>query len=118
MNKVKWFSAKLRFAIMIEPKGADTLNDCVVVFKAMDFGPAFDKAVSIGKAKETKYKNTYGQNVAWKLVEVISLDILGPTIRDGLEVYSEPVHLKKKDVIPYGTKFRPRKSLSKTIQTV
>lgn len=116
MSKEEWFSAKLRFAIMIEPVGADTLNDCVVVFRATDFEPAFDKAISIGKAKEEKYKNAYGRIVAWKLVEIISLDILGPTIRDGQEVYSEPVHLRKKDVIPYGTKFRPRKS--KTIQTV
>lgn len=118
MSKEKWFSAKLRFAIMIEPTGADTLNDCVFVFRATDFGPAFDKAISIGKANEARYKNVYGKDVAWQLVEVISLDILGPTIRDGLEVYSERVHLKKKDVIPYGTKFRPRKSKTKAIQTI
>lgn len=52
MSDAKWFSAKLQFAVMIEPEGSDLLNDCVFLFKADDFEPAFERAIEIGEARQ------------------------------------------------------------------
>jgi Domain of unknown function (DUF4288) len=116
MNEKKWFSTKLRFAIMIESAGADTLNDCVFMLKAVDFDVAFDRAISIGYASEKEYRNSQGQLVQWKFKEIISLDIIQSEDLDGREVYSEPIHLANENMIPFETEFSPK--TSKPLQTI
>lgn len=64
MNQdAKWFSSKLRFAIMVESEGAKTLNDRIFVFKAKDFSSAFERAIEIGESGEEAYKNLFDQSV-------------------------------------------------------
>ncbi len=116
MSKRTWFSAKLRFVIMIENLGGKTLNDCVFVFKSEDFETAFIKAISIGEHNEAQYKNMDGECVVWKFMEVISLDIIGREMLDGAEVYSEPIHLNEKDILPFDSVFNPK--ASRPIQTI
>ena len=112
----KWFSTKLRFAIMLDQLGADTLNDCVFMLKAADFEAAFERAVSIGFASEEEYQNSEGQIVRWKFTEIISLDVIQSEDLDGCEVYSEPTHLSSRDMIPFEFEFNPR--ASKPLQTI
>ena len=116
MSKIKWFSTKLRFAVMVEPTGGDVLNDRVIVLKAVGFKDAFNKALSIGRALQNEYLNAHGQRVQWKLVKVISLDIIQSEDLDGREVYSEPIHLNDENRIPFETKFDPESS--EPIQTI
>jgi hypothetical protein len=116
MNEQNWFSTKLRFAVMVEPDGASLLYDSVYLLRAGDFSAAFEKAVSIGETAQQEYLNGDGQRVQWRLMEVISLDIIDSDDFDGREVYSEPIRLDEIKMIPFGTKFSPR--ASKPTQTI
>jgi hypothetical protein len=116
MGKGKWFSAKLRFVVMVEPEGGRTLNDCIFMLRAKDFSAAFLKAVEIGEAAQKEYRNTYDQRVLWRFKEVLTLDMIGSTKLDGTEVHSEPIHLDAAEIIPFGSEFNPH--LSKPIQTI
>jgi hypothetical protein len=91
MIREAWFSARLRFAILIETQGLAQYSDSVYVFRSSDFETAFQKALEIGRAGERAYANGAGQRVEWKLAEVISIDIVRADSLDGAEVYSEPV---------------------------
>src|SRR5215813_2628463 len=76
MSSDTWYSAKLRFVVMVEPVGGDTLNDCIYLFRAVDFPAAFQRAVTIGESSQKEYRNADGQRVLWRFKEVISLDII------------------------------------------
>lgn len=110
MTKTSYFSAKLRFAVLVEPEGASRLNDSVYVFKAIEFTDAFERALKIGRAAEQEYKNVDGGLVQWRLMEVISLDIISADDFDGVEVYSEPIQLAEKDRLPFDSEFAPERS--------
>jgi len=116
MSSETWYSAKLRFVVMVEPVGGNTLNDCIYLFKAVDFPAAFQRAIAIGESAQKEYRNEEGQCVLWRFKEVISLDIIRANNLDGAEIYSEPIHLKKEEIIPFETQFRP--STSKSLQTI
>jgi hypothetical protein len=114
MTKEKWFSTKLRFAVMVESVGGNTLNDCVFLLRASDFDTAFEKSIKIGEASQAQYQNANGQKVQWRFMEVISLDVIESEDLDGCEVYSEPVHLS--ELIPFEVEFNPK--ASKPVQTL
>jgi len=116
MSDEKWFSSKLRFALMVERDGADTLNDCIFLLKAEDFEAAFRKAINIGEAAQKEYRNKYGNLVVWKFMEIISLDVIRAENLDEAEVYSEPIHLSREKIIPFGIEFSPE--TSKPAQTI
>jgi len=108
MSDERWFSAKLRYAILIEPTGLHRYSDSVFVFKSTDFEAAFRRALQIGREQEEEYLNSDGNRVRWKLASVISLDGLQELI-DGAEVYSEPVPANGAE-IPFDHQFRPEES--------
>jgi hypothetical protein len=116
MSKESWFSARLRFAIMIGSMGADTINDRIFLLKSKNFDAAFSKALDIGRREEKTYKNEIGEDVMWRFSEILSLDIIVSADLDGAEVYSEPIHLSDDEIIPDGVDFEPEKS--KPIQTL
>jgi hypothetical protein len=116
MDKPEWYSAKLRFAVMVETKGADLLYDCVFLFRAADFDMAFERAIKIGETQETEYRNGDAKRVNWKFSEIISLDVILAADLDGAEICADPVFLSKEETIPFETKFDPR--LSKPTQTI
>lgn len=116
MSSDTWYTAKLRFVVMVEPVGGDTLNDCIYLFRAVDFGAAFQRAITIGESAQKQYHNVEGRRVLWRFKEVISLDIIRTNDLDGAEIYSEPIHLKKEEIIPFETQFYP--SGSNPIQTI
>src|SRR5262249_40074686 len=117
MSNERWFSAKLRFAIMVEPTGGDTLNDRLFLLRAAaDFKADCDRALNIGWSSEQEYRNVYGHRVQWRFMEIVSLDLMPSDDLNGCEVYSEPIHLSGENVIPFETQFSPE--TSKPIQTI
>lgn len=91
MTDETWFSTRLRFAIIIETQGLVRYSDSVYIFRATDFETAFQRALETGQENRREYMNADGQQVVWKLAEVLALDIIRAESLDGAEVYSEPV---------------------------
>jgi hypothetical protein len=109
-----WYSAKLRFAVLIESKGLDGYMDSLLLFRADDFVGAFQRALDLGRRREVTYLNSEGHSVAWRLAEVVSLDVIRVESLDGAEVYSEPV-VHQDPNVPMETDFHPE--LSQPTQT-
>ncbi|MFB9903158.1 DUF4288 domain-containing protein [Allokutzneria oryzae] len=89
-----WFSASARYAVIVECDGLDLIARSVWVFSQPDTGErmwadAHEKALRIAREQEDVYRNVNGRRVHWKLVDVQTLDLLGETVTDGREVYSE-----------------------------
>lgn len=106
-----WFSAKLRIVSLIEGLGSHFNDDSIYAFQATDFDEAFDKAVSIGRAREREYVNMEQERVHLRLVEVSSLNLLGTgKFGDAVDVYSEAVPLSDADRVPFDTIFYPERS--------
>jgi hypothetical protein len=110
MSTERWYSTKVRLICLIEQMGGTRYMDSVFLFRAGEFDEAFQRALGIGKKQERSYRNGEGQLVVWKLVELISLDLLRTESLDGAEVYSEPVSLPDGVSIPFGAEFSPETS--------
>ncbi len=95
MNKLKWFSSKIRLICLVEGLGGLRYMDSIFLFQSPNFDSAFLKAIELGKKQEEEYKNSDNLLVKWKLKEIISLDTIQQNSLDGAEVYSEPVELHK-----------------------
>jgi hypothetical protein len=102
-----WFSAMLRFVVLVEAEGATRRSRSVVVFRAPDWPEARQRALEHGRIMERSFVGGTGQQVRWRLETVETLDLLGDAISDGREVYSEPVDLPEGEVIPFEAEFRP-----------
>src|SRR5271157_4406264 len=89
MTKGKWFSAKLRFAVLIETEGLVRYADSLHLFRSREFDQAFKRALEIGRNNEQSYLNGDGHKVVWKLERIVTLDIVRARSLDGAEVYSE-----------------------------
>jgi hypothetical protein len=111
-NRMDFYSARLLFVSLIEGRKAKKVNlydDSVIVFKAKNFDHAFQRALEIGKANETTYKNAYGQTVRWALIEIVNLDYVGKKI-DGHEVASKLHRHTSEKPFTLTTRFHPEKS--------
>ncbi|WP_437290962.1 DUF4288 domain-containing protein [Sorangium sp. So ce406] len=108
--QVSWFSSKIRIACLIESEGIHRYMDSVHLFKASDFSDAMKRALDLGKAHEQEYLNADGKRVRWLLASVISLDLIGDDVMDGVEVYSEPVEVPAGEVVDFDHRFSPEKS--------
>lgn len=106
----QWFSTKVRLVCLIASMGAVRYMDVVYVFRGTDFQTAFKRAVELGKCQEKSYHNADGKEVVWKLVEILSLDLVQAESLDGAEVYSEPVDLAAGESYDFDTEFHPERS--------
>ncbi len=68
--------------------------DCLYLIQAVDFEAAKARALTRGKQEEEEYVNSSGELVRWRLKGLISLDLIGGGLEDGVEVYSEPAELE------------------------
>jgi Domain of unknown function (DUF4288) len=116
MSDLAWYSAKLRFVVMVEAIGGDLMSEDVYLMRAKDFANAFERALSIGRAAEREYRNSSGQRVSWQLKEILSLDVVSNQDLDGAEICAEGFHLDLAGRIPVGTTFKPE--ASKPRQTI
>lgn len=109
---MKFYSARLLYIILIDNQRSRRRNDydeTVVLFRANDFDHAFKRALELGRAAETRYVNDRGQTVRWALVEVVTLDCVGPSV-EGREVASK-LHVRTTlKPVPFSTRFRPERS--------
>ncbi|MEP6695313.1 MAG: DUF4288 domain-containing protein [Pseudonocardiales bacterium] len=102
-----WFSAMLRFMILVQGAGGDQMSRSVILFRAEDFPAAKARAVEIGLSMERTYTSNTDEEVRWRLVNIETLDMLDDEISDGREVYSEPVSLAPGTTIPFDMEFQP-----------
>jgi len=102
-----WFSAMLRFVILVERGGGDDLARSVVLFRADDFPAAKARAIEIGLGMEQTYQSNTDEQVRWRLLGVETVDMLGEEITDGREVYAEPIPLATGISIPFDATFDP-----------
>ena len=107
-----FYSARLLFVILIDdgkPRKRHDWDEIVVVFRARDFGQAFERALEIGRSQETEYLNYQQHKVRWAFAEVATLDIVGKRV-DGVEVASRLFSHQSKEPIPFNTQFHPENS--------
>ncbi len=102
-----WFSAMLRFVVLVEGEGATRRARSVLVLRAPDWPEARQRAIELGRSMERSFVGGTGQQILWRLEAVETLDLLGDAITDGREIYSEPVDLLEGEVIPFDAEFRP-----------
>lgn len=107
-EEMLWHSTRLRMARLVDPLGCDTIVEHVLVFRAPHENSWVEKPVEIGRALELQ--ETGDKRVVWRLVEVVTQDLLKWEDLDGAEVYSEPVHLDEAHILPFDTTFRPERS--------
>lgn len=79
----------LRFALIVEGRGASTLMRSVSIFRANNWETAKARSVEVGIGSEQDYENVYGERVVLRLMEVETLDMISAEDLDGAEVYSE-----------------------------
>jgi hypothetical protein len=111
-SRMGFYSARLLFVCLVENsrvKKSNLYDDSIIVFRAKDFEHAFQRALEIGKSRETTYKNSTNQTVRWSLVEIVNIDWVGKII-DGKEVASKLHYCTTREPIPLRRRFRPERS--------
>lgn len=105
---MRWASTRLRMARMVHPHGCEALVDHVVLFYAPSF-PKLSLVLEIGRAleRDSGREETGPLRVEWRLVEVLTLDVLRNQKPDGAEVYSEFID---KEGTSFGRSFKPEGS--------
>ena len=91
MSEESWFSAMVRFALIVDGQGAETYLRSLFVFRAPNWQEAKATAVQLGRQREDEYHNHDGDRVALRLVEIETLDMLSKDELNGAEIYSEPI---------------------------
>lgn len=105
--KPTWFSAMLRFVVLVEGIGTTDVCRSVVVFRSTSFAAATKRALELGISKERTYHNGDGQEVRWRLVRIETLDQLDDELIDGREVYAEPLTPDTEDAFQFNARFAP-----------
>jgi hypothetical protein len=112
-----YFSATLLYRVIVDtprPRRRHLCDETVIVFRARDYDAAFARALVLGRARETTYRNGDGQRVRWLLAEIRTLDQIGATL-DGAQVLGGLRHEMADQPLGPRTRFRPEQS--KPVQT-
>lgn len=107
-----YYSSRLLYVILVDdgrPRRKNHYDESVVVFRARGFDHAFKRALELGRDREQEYTNAKGQRVRWALVEVATLDRVGPRL-EGREVSSRLHDRVSPEAIPFAKRFHPRRS--------
>lgn len=110
-----WYSARVRLICLVENHGGQEYWDSVFVFRAgtCDSGgwkPAFRRVVDLGRGQEQAHPNVYGERVVFRLVEVLTLDLLRTGDLDGAEVHFRTGDIETGREIPFEATFESEKS--------
>ena len=110
----EWFSAQIRFVCYVagSPK---FYRDTVIVFRALEWRDAQERAVSLGRSREEHYENGEALPVHWRLQNVVSLDWIANHDLDGSEVHS---HLIPVGDVPVPNEDELNPEQSHPIQTI
>ena len=107
-----FYSARLLYYILVDsglPRRRQHCDETVIVFRAANHARAFERALALGHAAETEYRNADDQRVRWAFVEVETLDEVGPTA-DGAEVASRQHVRVTPRPVPANRVFHPERS--------
>lgn len=106
-SMMRWCSAKLRMARMVESLGCDAMVDHVIVYRAR-IDEWLEPVLAIGRSLE---RAEPGKNrVEWRLAEVLTIDVLRRQNLDGAEVHSEFVDMTPDNAIPFASELHPETS--------
>jgi hypothetical protein len=74
--------------VFVDEEAVDEAES-VVLLRApdADWDSAFQRAISLGRGLERSYTNGDGEQVAWRLREIRTLDQIGTEITDGREIH-------------------------------
>jgi hypothetical protein len=92
---MKWYVAELIVQCRVgkKPKRRTLYDRQVKVFRAATNKAAYERALDLGRAENTKYKNSAGDTVFWRFLGLANLDTLSENrISDGTEIYSRLEH--------------------------
>lgn len=80
----------VRLVVVNEVTGAQHYARSLHVLRSTGWDAAKARAIELGRAHEREYQNADGQRVAWRLVDVETLDLVPDAGHlDGREVYAE-----------------------------
>jgi len=83
----EWYVADLVEEIHVAGRKRQTIYVNTVLIKADSPEAAFKKALRIGKSGNTKYKNTYGEQVSCRFHGLRELNVVHEPIEDGCELF-------------------------------
>ncbi|MBS0224340.1 MAG: DUF4288 domain-containing protein [Proteobacteria bacterium] len=63
-------------------------DDCVFLVRAHSFEDAFRKFLTVGRSKETSYRNEEGHDIKVLHAEILTMDRIGQDL-DGAEAHSD-----------------------------
>jgi len=87
----RWYSARLRFAILTDRAGLERFFDSVILLRAGSRPVAFERALALGRERQQSYRNQQGVAVRWRLASVVSLDEIPERDLNGAELMGIPV---------------------------
>jgi 3-methyladenine DNA glycosylase Mpg len=94
-----WFSAMISFVTSVEGSPEKVLTRSVFLVRGSDWEAAHHRAIDIARSMEDRYANEDGRLVSYVAAQVETLDLLGETIIDGREVYSESRRVESEDPV-------------------
>jgi hypothetical protein len=110
MNTQNWYSAKLRFVVLLETAGAVHCEDSIYLLRSDSVESAQARALEIGRRAEHEYLGATGEQVRWRFKEIATLDALQAENLDGVEVHSEFTSLGDDEHYGFDHVFRPEAS--------
>jgi hypothetical protein len=110
MDSQNWYSAKLRFVVLLETTGAEDGEDSIYLLRSDSFEGAFARALEIGRKAEHEYLGGTGEQVRWRFKEIVTLDVLQAADLDGVEVHSELTPLGDDEHYDFDHVFEPEAS--------
>jgi len=85
-SDAEWYVADLVEEIHVIGRKRQTIYINTVLIKAASPDEAFRKATRIGKNCNTKYKNTYGEQVICRFHGIRELNVIHEPLEDGCEI--------------------------------
>jgi hypothetical protein len=92
----KWYSVRLRFAILTDRDGLERFFDSVML-RSGSRESAFQLALTRGRAREQSYRNEQGVSVRWRLASIVSLDEIQEADLHGAELLGMPIEADRAD---------------------
>lgn len=106
---MKWYVARLLVVCLVDrrPRRQNTCDYPFVLVRADSAEQAFERALELGRAQETRYLNAQGQSVRWAFVRVEEIRTCEPHV-EGTELGSLLTVLDSDHPLRFDTEFRPR----------
>lgn len=110
MDSQNWYSAKLRFVVLLVTTGAQDGENSIYLLRSDSFVGAYARALEIGRQAEHEYVGGTGELVRWRFKEIVTLDVLQAADLDGVEVHSEFTPLGDDEHYAFDHVFQPEAS--------